>query len=64
MADVMLANASLDGGPPQMAMPNPEKLTPEVDFPYGFPAPGRYRIFIQMKHASTVETGVFDAQVN
>ena len=24
---------------------------------------GRYRIFIQMKHATTVETGVFDADV-
>jgi hypothetical protein len=68
MADVMLANASLSpenpGGPAQMSMPTPEKLPPSVDFPYGFPTPGRYRIFIQMKHASTVETGVFDAQVN
>ena len=26
-------------------------------------APGSYRIFIQMKHGGTVETGVFDAQV-
>ncbi len=32
-----------------------------VEFPYGFPAPGRYRIFIQMKHGNTVETGAFDA---
>jgi hypothetical protein len=63
MADVMLASASLDGGPPRMAMSAPEKLAPAVDFPYGFPTPGRYRIFIQMKHASTVETGVFDADV-
>ncbi len=67
MADVMLANASLNpenpGDPAQMSMPAPEKLPPAVDFPYGFPTPGRYRIFIQMKHASTVETGVFDAQV-
>jgi hypothetical protein len=67
MADVMLANASLNpetpGDPAQMSMPTPEKLPPAVDFPYGFPTPGRYRIFIQMKHASTVETGVFDAQV-
>jgi hypothetical protein len=34
-----------------------------VSFPYGFPSPGRYRIFVQMKHGSTVETGVFDADV-
>jgi len=38
-------------------------LSPTVTFPYGFPSPGRYRIFIQMKHAGTVETGVFDAEV-
>ena len=39
-------------------------IPPTVEFPYGFPAPGRYRIFIQMKHADTVETGVFDAEVH
>ena len=38
-------------------------IPPTVEFPYGFPSPGRYRIFIQMKHANTVETGVFDANV-
>jgi len=40
-----------------------EVIPPIVDFPYGFPSPGRYRIFIQMKHGSTVETGIFDAEV-
>lgn len=34
-----------------------------VEFPYGFPTPGRYRIFVQMKHDATVETGTFDAIV-
>lgn len=38
-------------------------LTNEVTFPYGFPAPGRYRIFVQMKHGGVIETGVFDAKV-
>jgi hypothetical protein len=38
-------------------------VSPTVEFPYGFPSPGRYRIFVQMKHGDTVETGVFDAQV-
>jgi hypothetical protein len=33
-----------------------------VGFPYGFPSPGAYRIFVQMKHGNTVETGVFDAK--
>jgi hypothetical protein len=39
------------------------QIPPSVDFPYGFPSSGRYRVFIQMKHGSTVETGVFDAEV-
>jgi len=34
-----------------------------ASFPYGFPSAGQYRIFVQMKHGSTVETGVFDAEV-
>lgn len=38
-------------------------LPNEVSFPYGFPTPGRYRIFVQMKHGNTIETGVFDADV-
>jgi len=60
MADVMLANESLDGMP---GMSQPGPIAPDVSFPYGFPTPGRYRIFIQMKHGGTVETGVFDADV-
>ena len=40
-----------------------EDIPPSVDFPYGFPSAGRYRIFIQMKHGNIVETGVFDAEV-
>jgi hypothetical protein len=60
MADVTLANESMGNG---TAMPMPAKVDPEVEFPYGFPSAGRYRIFIQMKHGSVVETGVFDAQV-
>ncbi len=38
-------------------------LPDEVTFPYGFPAPGEYRIFVQMKRAGVVETGSFTVQV-
>lgn len=42
---------------PQSSLPN------VVSFFYGFPSAGSYRIFVQMKHGETVETGTFDAEV-
>jgi hypothetical protein len=62
MQAVMLANASSEemSGPAESATGN---IPATVEFPYGFPSAGRYRVFIQMKHANTVETGVFDADV-
>ena len=38
-------------------------LPASVSFPYGFPKPGAYRIFVQMKRACAIVTGIFDAQV-
>jgi len=40
-----------------------EPLSSTVEFPYGFPSSGPYRIFVQMKHGTTIETGVFDVVV-
>ena len=71
MAAFMMANpqaGSANGGNGgEMSMPGMDMshngLPNAVGFPYGFPTPGRYRIFVQMKHGKTVETGVFDANV-
>jgi hypothetical protein len=79
MASLELAQAGLTGGassasmpgmsmPAGMAMqmagtPQSGPLPAVVGFPYGFPQPGEYRIFVQIKRAGRVETGVFDAHV-
>lgn len=39
------------------------KMAPGVSFPYGFPAAGDYRLFVQVKRGGRVETGVFDTRV-
>jgi hypothetical protein len=58
MAAVMMTGDQM--GMENMDMPG---LPNEVNFPYGFPSPGHYRIIVQMKHGGTVETGIFDADV-
>ncbi len=73
MAALMLANDSHEGmnhSGMNMDMPmgmetseHSEPISNTVEFPYGFPSAGRYRIFVQMKHGATIETGAFDASV-
>ena len=71
MAAMMMADGSSDEtakmdmqGMTAMDMAaHSEPMSNTVEFPYGFPSAGRYRIFIQMKHAGVVETGTFDAMV-
>jgi hypothetical protein len=43
--------------------PGPELRRLPIAFPYEFPKPGRYRIWVQVKTANKVRTGVFDAEV-
>jgi hypothetical protein len=67
MAAYMMANPSASMAPSK-SMPNMPgmqmgSLPNTVSFPYGFPTAGRYRIIVQMKHGTTIETGVFDANV-
>ena len=63
MAALIMAEAQNGGdGMSGMDMSGSSKPPNTVSFPYGFPAPGNYRIFVQMKHGSIVETGTFDAQ--
>jgi hypothetical protein len=64
MAALALAQAtSLEASAhtmPGMSMSMGMSLPNEVAFPYGLPSPGKYRVFVQMKHGDTIETGIFD----
>lgn len=46
-----------------MATREKEVLSGEVSFPYAFPKPGHYRIWVQVKRHGQILTGVFDAEV-
>jgi len=58
-AKMMAEGAQHDMSAMQSAPPGPE-----VSFPYGFPRPGDYRIFVQIKRAGKIETASFWAHVN
>jgi hypothetical protein len=59
MAALALANPSQQSD----SMANMPHMSSEVSFPYGFPKAGDYRMFVQVKRAGKVETGVFDVKV-
>jgi hypothetical protein len=71
MAALMLANPANNAStstPSAMAdMPGMNDAqhvsAAELAFPYGFPQPGDYKIFVQVKRSGRVETAVFNAHV-
>ena len=76
MAAIAMGQRSLSGAPASTqpthvaddvhgphAMSHTAGLPATVSFPYGFPELGMYRIFVQVKRAGRIDTGVFDVHV-
>ena len=63
MAALGLARSAQPANPHAGAHDDGRGLPAEVSFPYGFPKPGTYRIFVQMKRGGQVLTGAFTTKV-
>jgi hypothetical protein len=66
MAAILLLQKNAGNSREAMSsMPGMQETTspPDVTFPYGFPLPGQYRLFVQVKRVGKVETAVFEANV-
>ncbi len=61
----LLAQASAGGSDASTAMAHHHhaSLPPKFSIPYGVPAPGDYRFFVQIKRSGRVQSAVFDAHV-
>jgi hypothetical protein len=73
LAQMQMPGSGQAGQPDALSMTNMSMMNmpgtastvdPTISFPYGFPKPGIYRIFVQVKRAGRVETAVFGASVN
>jgi hypothetical protein len=49
---------------PMAGMQHDAAMGPDISFPYGFPQPGDYRLFLQIKRAGKIQTAVFDVHVS
>jgi hypothetical protein len=58
---VAMASMAVASREAMMAMHAPPG--PVVSFPFGLPSPGRYRVFVQIKHGGKIDTGAFDFEV-
>jgi hypothetical protein len=57
------AGQSVDPHAAHRAAAAQSEIPAEVSFPYGFPKPGAYRVFVQMKRAGQIATGAYSVRV-
>jgi hypothetical protein len=58
---VSMASMTIASPLAMMAMHQPPGRL--VSFPFGLPSPGKYRVFVQIKHGGKIDTGAFDFDV-